>query len=272
MFKAVKSGKIRFGEGLEQLQCANIFKLNEDFLTAAVFSRLLYLPSDVISALLLPPELDLTLGEVKESNFWPSWTVRSRNAVATRVEPDVYIQFENVDLIVEAKINDDPCQTPEQWAQEWAAWHQGEYSNRKKQVYLLAIGGLGATNANPGALATEIGAAANSLLQINFVGVPAMQWVGLSWQEVYYRLSSEVLPNSQIARDLAEILRYFGLRRYQFLNDLSGLRRRLMINSISGGSLDVMGRWHATRREPHWLETSRASRPISASSMDIFRR
>jgi len=52
MFKAVRS-KVRLRERLEELPCADIFKLNEDFLTAAVFSRLLYMPSEALSALLL---------------------------------------------------------------------------------------------------------------------------------------------------------------------------------------------------------------------------
>jgi hypothetical protein len=214
MFKAVKFGKIRLGEGLEELRRANVFKLNEDFLTAAVFSRLLYMPSEALSALLLPV-FDGRLGNVQESAFWPAWSVESRSGEVIRVEPDVYVEFESLDLIVEAKLNDDPGQTPVQWAREWAAWHQGEDARLGKQALLLAIGGLGATSNTSEAVAREIGAAANRLLQRDFIGVPAIRWVGLSWRELYDRLSSEILddqPNSQLAQDLTEILRYFGLR------------------------------------------------------------
>jgi hypothetical protein len=48
--------------------------------------------------------------------------------------------------------------------------------------------------------------------------------------------------------------------------------RQSMINTISFNSLDVVGQWHTIQREPDWLESSRVSRPISVSSIDIFRR
>jgi hypothetical protein len=272
MFKAVKLRKVRLREGLQELPCASIFRLNEDFLMAAVFSRLPYLSSEALSTLLLHGS-GVRLGELKAAAFWPTWTLQSKDAGAVRVEPDLCVEFDGIDLIVEGKLGDDPgYQTSEQWAREWAAWHQAERPDREKQALLLAIGGLGATTA-ASETATKIGEAANRLLRADFLGVPAIRWVGLSWQELYDRLSSETLGdqlNSQLTQDLKEILRYFGLRRYEFLGDLSGLTSSSRISAIGIGSLEVMGRWHTATREPDWVESSRASRPISTSSIAFF--
>jgi hypothetical protein len=268
MFKAMKSRKVRLREGLEEFRYADVFKLNEDFLTAAVFSRLLYLTSEALSSLLLRG-LEVNLGPLKEAAFWPAWSVESKSGETIRVEPDLYVQFEDRDVIVEAKLNDNPgCHAPEQWSREWAAWYKGEHSQREKQAVLLAIGGLGATNVMSEAEATRIGIAANRLLQTDFPGVPSIQWVGLSWQELYDGLGSEILVelNSQLAHDLTEILRYFGLRRYEFLNDLSKPKWQ-STRAINDESFGVVSRWHNRQRAPDWLEVSRLSRPISSSSV-----
>ena len=143
----MKLRKVRLRQGLEELPCASIFRLNEDFLTAAVFSRALYMTSEALCSLLLPG-FGVTAGKVKEATFWPTLRLQSANTAIARIEPDLCVQFEGLDLIVEAKLGDDPgCQTPEQWAREWAAWHQAERSDTKKPSLLLAIGGLGSADA-----------------------------------------------------------------------------------------------------------------------------
>lgn len=274
MFKAVKFGKIRVRDGLAELRGANVFKLNEDFLTAAVLARLLYLPSDVTSSLLLL-DYGAKLGKFEESTFWPTWSVRLKDGKTVRVEPDVYLEFENFDLIVEAKLDDDPgCQTPGQWAREWAAWHQGNYTGPGKQPLLIGIGGLGPTNKTARATATEIVEAANRILTADFPGVPAIRATGLSWQGLYDRLTSGSLDDglsSHLLEDLREILGYFGLRRYHYLGDLAETLRQSMIDTISFDSFQVVMRWRAVRRAPNWVEASKSLRPILSSSIDILR-
>ena len=124
------------------------------------------------------------------------------------------------------------------------------------------------------AAASEIAEAGNRLLQVDFPGVPAIQAVGLSWQGLYDRLTSESLDeqiSSQLLQDLREILGYFGLRRYQFLSDLSGVMRQSMIDTVGEG-LEVVRRWSASPHDADWLVASRRLRPISASSVEIFQR
>ena len=233
MFKAVKFGKIRLREGLEELRSADIFKLNEDFLTAAVFSRLLYMPSEALSTLLLR-DVNVKLGEVAESTFWPTWSVQPKDAEAHNVEPDLYIQSEGLDLIVEAKRYDDPvCQGPEQWAREWAAWHQSDYFDSQKPVLLLAIGGLGTSPDTTKARAQSARDAANNYLLTKFPGVPAIQATGVSWREIYVRLTEDPGDSvqAQLLRDIREILGYFGHRTCEHLVDLA---RRMKDSKNSG--------------------------------------
>lgn len=52
MFKAVKHGKVRFSGSLTAGTWDQVFKPNEDFLTAAVFSRLMYLTPEALAGLL----------------------------------------------------------------------------------------------------------------------------------------------------------------------------------------------------------------------------
>jgi hypothetical protein len=274
VFKAVKFSKIRVREGLGEFRLASVIKPNEDFLTAAVFARLLYLPPDAFAALL--PVFVGRLGKVQESAFWPTWSVKSGSGEVTRVEPDVYVEFENLDLIVEAKLNDEPGgQTPEQWAWEWAAWHQAEYASVGKPALLLGIGGLGMTDKATKAAAMALVETANGCLKNHFPEIPPIQAAGLSWQQLYDRLTSERLNgqvSSQLVQDLREILGYFGLRRFQYLGDLSGTMRKLMIDAIGLDCLEVVSRWHTAQREPDWLEASQGLRPIWASSIGIFGR
>jgi len=65
VFKAVKSSKIRVRDGLGEFRLASVIKPNEGFLTAAVFARLLYLPSDAFAA--RRPVFVSRLGKVQES-------------------------------------------------------------------------------------------------------------------------------------------------------------------------------------------------------------
>jgi hypothetical protein len=274
MFKALKFGKLR-REGLEELSWADIFKPNEDFQTAAVFSRLLYMPPEALSALLLRDDADVRLGEVAEAAFWPTWRVRPMDAEARNVEPDLYIQSEGLDVIVEAKRYDDPvCQGLEQWAREWAAWHQSDDFDHQKPVLLLAIGGLGTTLDTTKANAKSTRDAANNYLLSKFPGVPVIQVAGVSWRELYIRLTE--VPGdgvqAQLLRDIREILSYFGHRTYEHLIDLA---RRVTDSKNSGIDLRsrvVLEAWEIAPGAPDWLGVSRLFHPISTSSIEMFQR
>lgn len=216
------------------------------------------------------------LGRVQDSVFWPAWNVQGNDGAIIRVEPDVYIEFESLDLIVEVKLTDDPgCQAAEQWAREWAVWYQGAHAESGNPGLFLATGGLGSSDGAVDAAGTEIKAAANRLLETEFIDMPPIQCAVVSWEQLFRRISSEPvgdLLNSQLAHDLAEILRYFGLRRWLPLNDLLELTRQANMRDISVDSLEAVARWRVIQHEQNWFESSRKFRPISILSIAAFSR
>jgi hypothetical protein len=266
MFKAVQSAKVRLNEDVP-LRCADIFKANEDFLTAAVFSRLLYMPTDAIRRLL--PVFDVDPGEVVASTFWPQWSVDS-GGETSRVEPDIHIRFDGVDLIVEAKLGDVfGYQTAKQWAWEWAAWHQAFGSER--EALLLGIGGLGRTDSDAAGVARNLANDASFLLRAQFPGTPPIRAVGLSWQGLYGRLDAvREDVRSRLLADLREILGYFGFRGREFLADLAEVVKLAKALDISVSSIDVFERRPRPRYELDWLAACRRLRPISDVSIAVL--
>lgn len=122
----------------------------EDSLTSSVFERLALLSDENLwwvlrnacdkQALAAKPLPD-DVGKLEKFEFWPSWDPApqlERNNL--RVEPDVFLRFKNLDLIVEAKRHDfKQLQNEEQWQNELGAWCQEFQTDRP--VVLLAIGG-----------------------------------------------------------------------------------------------------------------------------------
>ncbi len=127
---------------------ANKIRLKEDTLTAMVFGRLVYLPSDVLWKLILCtalPRRDLPaqVGAIEDVQFWPEWKIdRALKIEKTRVEPDVLIRFSGIDVVVEAKRGDEEQQYAQQLGTEWLAWRHSE-SEGGRRCIVLAVGGVG---------------------------------------------------------------------------------------------------------------------------------
>ena len=151
MFYGVAKNKLN----LANAQC-------EDSLTSSVFERLSLLSDENLwwvlrnacdkQALAAKP-LPEDVGKLEKFEFWPRWkadTQLERNS--KYVEPDVFLRFEGIDIIVEAKRYDfvksqqesqRESQREEQWQNELGAWLQ-EFKDKFKKgrlVLLLAIGG-----------------------------------------------------------------------------------------------------------------------------------
>lgn len=130
-------------QGILRQDYAGEFVGYEDSLTATVFERLFYLSQPrleaILDRLLKGSELDgraADLGAIQAYKFWPKW----RTMQGEQKEPDVYIQCERANLIVEAKRRDGSQQQDfEQWAWEIKA-RPLDHSGRR--LLLLAIGGL----------------------------------------------------------------------------------------------------------------------------------
>jgi len=123
-----------------QVNWKALFKASEDSFTSSIFGLLLYLPAEqfwdiIINSSQIKPDIEFP-GQVIGYEFWPSW----KNKNCYRCEPDIYIEFENLNLIVEAKRWDGEQQLESQWQNELEAYLESIESD--KSVCLLAAGGI----------------------------------------------------------------------------------------------------------------------------------
>lgn len=118
---------------------------NEDPKTSTIFEHLLLLPDNIFWSILrnstrtFKQELPEDIGYLESFEFWPKWNP-SKTSNSTYVEPDIFIRFNKLDIIVEAKYQDGGGQYKEEWIREIQAY-QNEFSNNKRLYILLAIGG-----------------------------------------------------------------------------------------------------------------------------------
>ena len=114
---------------------------NEDPKTSAVFENLMLLPDNVFWHILKSScydnnDLPKNIGQLQKYQFWPHWNAPKRKYV----EPDLFLQFEEADVIIEAKYSDTAGQYEEQWRNEIIAY-RNEYKKSKKNIIFIAIGG-----------------------------------------------------------------------------------------------------------------------------------
>lgn len=85
--------------------------------------------------------LSKNVGKLEKVELWPRWKADSQlERNNSYVEPDVFLRFEKLDIIVEAKRQDfTQSQNKAQWENELGAWFQEFKGGRP--VLLLAIGG-----------------------------------------------------------------------------------------------------------------------------------
>jgi hypothetical protein len=123
------------------------FQVNEDSLTSSVFQLLAYLPTRMMWRILRRAIQDKSLakdvGVLEKMEYWSHWdAIHTTNA--NFVEPDVYLSFEEMDLIVEAKRYDHKQQYRGQWENELQGYCNLDTEERRTdgQVVLWALGGI----------------------------------------------------------------------------------------------------------------------------------
>lgn len=119
----------------------------EDPRTSTILSRILYLPDDmawkILSSSILDyyDDLNYDVGAIESYDFWPKWSAEGTSN-SNDVEPDVFIRFHKLDVIIEAKCTDFSGQDSNiQWRNEVKAYIN-MYGTSKKST-LLALGGNG---------------------------------------------------------------------------------------------------------------------------------
>lgn len=117
---------------------------NEDTLTSSVFDYLLLLPNEILLKILYKSLYENTLpifiGEVEYYEFWPKWNPENTSN-SKYVEPDIFMRFQTIDVIIEAKRREIGQQYRKQWENELYAYYN-EFGEENKTVYLFAIGGV----------------------------------------------------------------------------------------------------------------------------------
>lgn len=116
----------------------------EDPKTSSVFENLMLLPDNVFwhilkSSCFYNDGMLTNSGRLLSYEFWSHWdnTGTDNNAY---VEPDLFLRFEEFDVIIEAKYGDYGGQYLKQWTQELTAY-DNEYRKEEKPVIFIAVGG-----------------------------------------------------------------------------------------------------------------------------------
>ena len=121
------------------------FEPSEDSKTSSVFGLLQYLPAQIMWNLLRQSCGNKSLlkensGELQDIQFWARWSAEGDEiSNSSYVEPD-FCEFDNFNLIVEAKKDDNSGQYEQQWRNEISAY-LNEYPDKQKELIFVAFGG-----------------------------------------------------------------------------------------------------------------------------------
>ena len=122
------------------------FKPSEDSLTSSVIGLLQYLPNEKFWCLLKNSCGNLSSfkqkpGELISIEFWKKFQA-DKKYNSTYVEPDVYCEFENINVIIEAKKEDAiEQQYSEQWEKEITSYFMEQNIENSKELIFIALGG-----------------------------------------------------------------------------------------------------------------------------------
>lgn len=208
-----------------------IFKASEDFLTAAVFSRLSYLNGADLWSILreafgnsLP---NYKVATLKNIEFWPRWSLSTRDFV----EPDIFLQFSLgdpevlVDILIEAKLGEGLGQYSAQWIAEIEAYREQFPINVRDNFYFLAIGGLGANfNQRVNDLATQTSGV------VGETHIAGTSWSKLT--DVVHARTQKLTIHSRIVDDILEALALCGERHIVSLGSLESANRNWSLEQI----------------------------------------
>ena len=190
------------------------FYMDEDFRTSSSIGLLQYLPDDVFWEILRKsccnPSFTATdFGKIDSFIFWPhNDPENTRNT--NFVEPDVWIETEKYDVIIEVKKKDNNGYYPqsmEQWEDQiQSVINEQKNCNYKKDIILIALGGN--DNMNPEKA-------------LDFPVYKA-SWYNLL--NAIVKVRDEQKNNGAICRildNVIELFSYQGVMKIQWLNSLS---------------------------------------------------
>ncbi|MDK2846346.1 MAG: hypothetical protein PWR18_948 [Synergistales bacterium] len=233
------------------------FDICEDSLTAAVISRMAYLPSEMIWRLIRGNEdfLPTFSGVLENIEFWPIWSSLDQRSYC---EPDVILEFENIDVIVEAKREDTYLQNYEQLANE-LRYYFAQREGSKKPVLLWALGGMGRQ--------------VEKISEYSRLSSPgnSVYFAATSWLQLFNRIKKlerflrhKIQTNDDISshpycfesgyflriiNDIIMALKKHGIQEWFFLNETHKLSCHLSVNAASLT-------YYCDNRDAHFTGTS----------------
>jgi len=120
------------------------FIQNEDFKTSSSIGLLQYLPDDLFWRIMRDCCVGLTtnnFGKTLSFNFWEH-TDPTDTTNTNFVEPDVWVETEEYDVLIEAKVGDGIGQYYQQWHNEIQSLLNEQKNNGyEKPIILIALGG-----------------------------------------------------------------------------------------------------------------------------------
>lgn len=123
----------------------------EDSLTAVVFDTLKYLPTEMFWSILKRSlyfdKLPIASGNLLSISFWDKWESKDTTN-SNFVEPDIFLRFNEFDVIIEAKRFDEKQQSVTQMKNEIQAYYN-EFQEDEKALYFIQLGGLHHRNDEP---------------------------------------------------------------------------------------------------------------------------
>lgn len=241
-------------------QVASALARDEDSLTATIFGRLAYLPTDLAWDILSeaiqvhhgtpPPRLPNGLAPT----FWPRWRPHALDAERRYVEPDMVIPGHENAILVEVK-----WQGAHELAQCVREVRAAAAKMPDRRLWLLLVGRRLRDRAAVGELARQIAQSCGGLDCLG--GVATLDWADLGGAIRTQRRSTEVEPHiGRVLVDLDEALRWRGIHeRIEF--------RTLPRTTIAAGSYAALVPALVNSPDLHPLPAAR----IRASSLHALR-
>ncbi len=120
------------------------FKPSEDSLTSSVIGLMQYLPDVLFWQLLrgscgMQSLLPKDVGKIRSVNFWEKMIADGEHN-SNYVEPDVWIECEKYDIVIEAKKYDSWGQYQGQWKKEIISFNK-TFEYHDKELIYIALGG-----------------------------------------------------------------------------------------------------------------------------------
>jgi hypothetical protein len=189
-----KAGKVSIDGEKESWR--EIFRKREDLLTSMFWSRISYLSEDKLNRFMAQvlSEDRFDYGPLKEVDFWARYNYSTRKK-QRKVEPDLVLEFRDIDILIEVKPPFGKGQSKEQWTQEVEAYLQ---SGSENKLMFLAMGNCQSNTAD--------------WLDEFAERYPDVIFKAVSWDNVMNSLKQSLGQSDRIGSDCICLLDCYGIR------------------------------------------------------------